>query len=156
MFFNLYGFEEYLLKYTVGMIDCLGQYSFISFAPLWITNFLFHKLIKKKKVMDLLRKGKKKHTLWCTAMLKKTHVVIPLVYKYITLYPTCELFIKRNFLLRLDQEHGWYLENIFFFTWKLSLVVPINKVKKLYIDSDDAVKVRKVKVGFHPKKYSES
>lgn len=56
--------------------------------------------------MDLLRKGKKNHTLWCTAMLKKTHVVIPLVYKYITLYSTRELFIKRNFLLRLDQEHG--------------------------------------------------
>lgn len=52
-------------------------------------------------------------------MLKKTHVVIPLVYKYITLYSTRELFIKRNFLLRLDQEHGWYLENIFFFYLKI-------------------------------------
>lgn len=90
MFFSLYGFEENFLKYIVRMIDYVGQYgSFYLYQQ--ETRIPYSTNRKKNRAKELLPKGKKP-----TAMLKKTHVAKPVVYKYITPYPTRELLIKRN------------------------------------------------------------
>lgn len=86
MFFSLYGFEENFLKYIVGIIDYVGQYgSFYLYQQ--ESRIPYSTERQKNTVKELLRKGKKT-TAWCTAMWKKTHAAKPVVYKYITPYPT--------------------------------------------------------------------
>lgn len=117
----------------------------------YFTNWLK----KKKSHGPSTKREKKTHTMVYSNAEENTCSNTTSIQIYHSIFNTWAIY-KEKLSVKIRPRTWLILREHFFFTWKLSLVVPINKIKKLYIDSDDAVKVRKVKVGFHPKKYSES